>query len=149
MDTKDNASKSMTAKLLRHFDRPDGERTGAEGSITLLSEKPIDSAHDVERAHAFVNWVGAGYISEYDGRGRLIMEARFVSVRSSRLVIFEDVSADEPLSYTGPQAHLPSFQILVQRQPTRASRPQNPASTPFSDRRRCRLGLLCKLERRN
>lgn len=74
----DTASTPMTAKMLRRFDRPDYGQTAALGSVSLLGDKPP------ETANVFIDWAFEGYISEYDykdGLNRLIMEARFVSDR--------------------------------------------------------------------
>lgn len=68
----------MTATLLRRFDRPDKGQTPTAGGLQVLG--PITNAEDVRSAHVFVCWSREGYISEYDGNDKLVMEARFASV---------------------------------------------------------------------
>lgn len=66
----DTAARPMTAKILRNFERPDGDRTPMGGSVYPLGDDPAT-------ANIFVNWVLPGYVSEYDSNDRLILEARF------------------------------------------------------------------------
>lgn len=70
----DISSRPMTAKMLRRFDRPEGGQSPALGSLSVIGE-------DVQTANIFIDWGFDGYISEYDGNGRLLLEARFISDR--------------------------------------------------------------------
>jgi hypothetical protein len=86
----DTASKPMTARMLRRFDRPDGGQTPALGSVSVLSD-------DVETANIFIDWAFDGYISEYDGQGRLILEARFLSDRKKSYRAYKLPFKGEPV----------------------------------------------------
>ena len=63
-----------TAKMLRRFDRPDGQTSNALGSLQTLGD-------DVATANVLVNWAWQGYFGEYDAQNRLVMEAKFESDR--------------------------------------------------------------------
>ncbi|KAF7188537.1 hypothetical protein HII31_10199 [Pseudocercospora fuligena] len=66
----------MTAKILRQFPRPDGQRTGKLGSLQTIGE-------DINTANVFIDWAQEGFISEYDRDNVLVMEARLQSSRMS------------------------------------------------------------------
>lgn len=63
-----------TARMLRRFDRPDGESSNDLGSLQTLDQ-------DVLTSRVLVNWGLQGYISEYDDQDRLVLEAKFLSDR--------------------------------------------------------------------
>lgn len=65
---------TMTASLLRGFQRPDKGKTTKLGSVQLLGSDP-------EKSNVLVDWAQGSFISEYDGNGQLIMEAKGVSDR--------------------------------------------------------------------
>ncbi|KAL3462382.1 ASST-domain-containing protein [Aspergillus heterothallicus] len=60
----------MTAKVLRRYNRPDGQLTRLRGNAQRLPNKNI-----------FVGWSEAGYISEFAESGELLLAARFASTR--------------------------------------------------------------------
>src|SRR5690606_28485529 len=64
------AASPMTAHLVAHYDRPDGDLTRLRGSAQLLSN-----------GNVFVGWSAQGYHSEFTEDGELVMEARFTSDR--------------------------------------------------------------------
>jgi len=66
----------MTAKILRRFDRPDEGRSPKLGSVQMIGD-------DVNNANIFIDWAIQGYVSEYDGQGRLVLEAKFQTERMS------------------------------------------------------------------
>ncbi|KXL45997.1 hypothetical protein M433DRAFT_154042 [Acidomyces richmondensis BFW] len=76
------ASDPMTAKILRRFDRPDGSRSPKLGSVQMIGDH-------ANNASVFVDWAIEGYISEYDGQGRLVLEARFQTERMSSYRAFK------------------------------------------------------------
>ena len=86
----DTASRPMTAKMLRRFDRPDGGQTPALGSVSVLG-------NDVQNSNIFIDWAFDGYISEYDGQGRLILEARFLSDRKKSYRAYKLPFKGEPI----------------------------------------------------
>ena len=65
----DTASEPRTAKILRRFERPDGQKSCLGGNLQVIGE-------DWEASNIFVNWVVPGLISEYDADNRLVFEAR-------------------------------------------------------------------------
>lgn len=66
--------RAHTAKMLRRFDRPDGQTSNDGGSLQTLGA-------DVQTSNVLVNWGLQGYLSEYDGENRLLAEAKFLSNR--------------------------------------------------------------------
>lgn len=100
----DTASKTMTAKMLRRFDRPDGGQTSALGAVTVLDED-LKTAEDVEKGQVLINWAFEGYISEYDGRDNLVMEAKFVSDRKRSYRAFK-------YPFTGRPTEPPALKVL-------------------------------------
>ncbi|OQE23141.1 hypothetical protein PENSTE_c009G04208 [Penicillium steckii] len=62
----------MTAKVLRRYNRPDGDLTRLRGNAQVLPNKNM-----------FVCWSKGGYISEFTENGELAMSARFTSPRYS------------------------------------------------------------------
>lgn len=68
----DLSASPMTATLLRHYDRPDGDLTRLRGSAQLLPD-----------GNVFAGWSAQGYHSEFTEDGEVVMEARFISDRYS------------------------------------------------------------------
>ncbi|KAJ5086214.1 hypothetical protein N7532_010985 [Penicillium argentinense] len=62
----------MTARVLRRYNRPDGDLTRLRGNAQVLPDKNM-----------FVCWSQGGYISEFTEDGELVMSARFTSPRFS------------------------------------------------------------------
>ncbi|KAJ5089606.1 hypothetical protein N7532_008290 [Penicillium argentinense] len=62
----------MTARVLRRYNRPDGDLTRLRGNAQVLPDKNM-----------FVCWSQGGYISEFTEDGELVMSARFTSSRFS------------------------------------------------------------------
>lgn len=91
-------TKAMTAKMLRRFDRPDGGQSPALGSVMVLDD-------DVYTSNVFIDWAFDGYISEYDGEGRLIMEARFLSDRKKSYRAYK-------LPFKGMPTEAPVLKVL-------------------------------------
>lgn len=60
----------MTAKLIRHWDRPDGLLTDRRGNIQILLN-----------TNAVLNWGDEGFLSEFTAEGRRILDARYTSAR--------------------------------------------------------------------
>lgn len=65
---------TMTASLLRSFERPDGGSTPKLGSVQVIGD-------DVMTANVFINWGQRAFVTEYDGQGRLVLEAKLPSDR--------------------------------------------------------------------
>jgi hypothetical protein len=86
----DTASRPMTAKMLRRFNRPDRGQTPALGSVNVLGD-------DVLTSNIFIDWAFDGYISEYDGQGKLILEARFLSDRKKSYRAYKLPFKGEPI----------------------------------------------------
>lgn len=62
----------MTARVLRRYDRPDGDLTRLRGNSQVLPNQNM-----------FVCWSQGGYISEFSPEGDPLMSARFTSSRYS------------------------------------------------------------------
>lgn len=62
----------MTARVLRRYNRPDGDLTRLRGNAQVLPNKNM-----------FVCWSQGGYISEHSEDGDVLMSARFTSPRYS------------------------------------------------------------------
>lgn len=62
----------MTARVLRRYNRPDGDLTRLRGNAQVLPNKNM-----------FVCWSQGGYISEHSEDGAVLMSARFTSPRYS------------------------------------------------------------------
>ncbi|KAJ5665886.1 uncharacterized protein N7477_008334 [Penicillium maclennaniae] len=62
----------MTARVVKRYDRPDGDLTRLRGNAQVLPNKNM-----------FVCWSQGGYISEHSPEGDLLMSARFTSSRFS------------------------------------------------------------------
>jgi hypothetical protein len=60
----------MVARVVRRWDRPDGNLTRARGNVQLLPG-----------GNAFTAWSGNAYITEHTFDGDLLLEARFASTR--------------------------------------------------------------------
>jgi len=67
---------NMSATLLRNHTRPDSGHSRKLGNVQQIGE-------DIMTSTLFVDWAQQGYISEYDGEGRMVLEAKFVSDRMS------------------------------------------------------------------
>lgn len=94
----DTASHPMTAKILRRFDRPDEGRSPKLGSVQMIGD-------DVNNANIFIDWAIQGYVSEYDGQGRLVLEAKFQTERMSSYRAFK-------YPFVGRPTEAPAFKIL-------------------------------------
>ncbi|KAJ9249766.1 hypothetical protein DTO207G8_6553 [Paecilomyces variotii] len=75
---------SMTARVVKSFDRPDGELTRLRGNVQILSNPGGKGDGNV-----FVGWSQQGYHSEFSPEGKLLMEARFISPRFSSYRTFK------------------------------------------------------------
>ncbi len=94
----DHTTKPMTAKMLRRFDRPDGQSSLALGSVQIIGKDPAT-------ANVFIGWAFPGYISEYDAEGRLVLEAKWMSER------FRSYRAYKA-QFVGTPTEPPAFKIL-------------------------------------
>lgn len=94
----DHSAKPMTAKMLRRFDRPDGDHSPALGSVQQIGE-------NIETSNIFVNWAFDGYVSEYDAQNRLLLEARFLSGRFRSYRAYKH-------PWVGKPTEIPAFTIL-------------------------------------
>ncbi|RAK99727.1 uncharacterized protein BO80DRAFT_123125 [Aspergillus ibericus CBS 121593] len=68
----DTTTTPMTARLLRHYNRPDGGLTRLRGSVQTLPN-----------GNTFVGWSEQGMQSEHSPDGKVLMQARFASTRFS------------------------------------------------------------------
>jgi hypothetical protein len=66
-------NKPTTARMLKHYDRPDGDWNVKRGSVQILPNKNV-----------FVGWTDAGYISEFTDDGQVLMEAQFLKTKPER-----------------------------------------------------------------
>jgi hypothetical protein len=90
--------KSMTANMLRRFDRPDKGQSAALGSVSVLGPDP-------ETANVFIDWAFDGYISEYDDQNRLALEAKFLSDRKRSYRAYK-------FPFKGEPVELPTLKIV-------------------------------------
>ena len=60
----------MTAKLLQHWDRPDGFLTDRRGNV-----------HTLPNENVVINWGDGGFLSEFTADGRHVLDARYASTR--------------------------------------------------------------------
>lgn len=67
----------MKASVLRRYERPDGGMSRKLGNVQQLDDRHIKDSS------IFVDWAEQGHISEYDGKGRMVLEAKFMSPRMS------------------------------------------------------------------
>ncbi|KAJ5605405.1 hypothetical protein N7510_008186 [Penicillium lagena] len=65
-------STPMTAKVIRRYDRPDGQLTRLRGNVQPLPN-----------GNVFVGWSDSGYHSEFSPEGANLMEAKFVNSQLS------------------------------------------------------------------
>lgn len=86
---------TMTASLVRSWDRPDHELTRLRGAVEFLPDTNV-----------FVSWSDNGFISEFSMDGELIQEARFSSKR------FVDYRAFK-FNFTGHPAEPPVLKAFV------------------------------------
>ncbi|PYI10547.1 hypothetical protein BO78DRAFT_393966 [Aspergillus sclerotiicarbonarius CBS 121057] len=68
----DTTTTPMTARMLKHYNRPDGGLTRLRGSVQTLPNGNI-----------FVGWSEQGMQSEHSPDGKVLMQARFASTRFS------------------------------------------------------------------
>ncbi|KAJ5679325.1 hypothetical protein N7462_007569 [Penicillium macrosclerotiorum] len=68
----DSGTTPMTAKVLRRYNRPDGDLTRLRGNSQVLPNQNM-----------FVCWSQGGYISEFSAEGDVLMSAQFTSSRYS------------------------------------------------------------------
>jgi hypothetical protein len=94
----DHSTNPMTAKMLRRFDRPDGETSLALGNVQMLGKNP-------ETASFFIDWAFPGYISEYDSENRLVLEAKWMSDRFRSYRAYKG-------SFVGRPTQPPAFKVL-------------------------------------
>ncbi|KAK5166710.1 uncharacterized protein LTR77_008254 [Saxophila tyrrhenica] len=94
----DHSTQPMTAKMLRRFDRPDGDTSLALGNVQIIGKNP-------ETASYFIDWAFPGYISEYDSEDRLVMEAKWMSERFRSYRAYKAPFVGKPLDP-------PAFKIL-------------------------------------
>jgi len=94
----DHSTEPMTAKMLRRFDRPDGETSLALGNVQMIGKNP-------ETASYFIDWAFPGYISEYDSQNRLVLEAKWMSERFRSYRAYKGEFVGKPLE-------TPAFKIL-------------------------------------
>ncbi|KAL1854700.1 hypothetical protein Plec18170_004791 [Paecilomyces lecythidis] len=80
----DTTSSPMTARVVKSFERPDGELTRLRGSVQILSNPGGKGDGNV-----FVGWSEQGYHSEHSPSGKCLMEARFLSPRFSSYRTFK------------------------------------------------------------
>jgi hypothetical protein len=94
----DHSTKPMTAKMLRRFDRPDGDTSLALGNVQMLGKDP-------ETASFFIDWAFPGYISEYDSQNRLVLEAKWMSDRFRSYRAYKG-------SFVGNPTEPPAFKVM-------------------------------------
>lgn len=75
----------MTAKVLRRYNRPDGDLTRLRGNAQVLPNKNM-----------FACWSKGGYISEFTEDGELVMSARFTSSRFSNYRAYKSEFVGRP-----------------------------------------------------
>jgi hypothetical protein len=67
LELNHKAGEPFTARVLRHYDRPDGRLAEKRGSMQVLNNGNI-----------FMAWTDAGYLSEHTEDGEPVMEAKFL-----------------------------------------------------------------------
>ena len=66
----DTTTTPMTARVIKQFDRPDGQLTRKRGNVQMLPS-----------GNTFICWSTQGYITEHAPDGRVVLEAEWVAPR--------------------------------------------------------------------
>ena len=81
----------MTARLIKQFNRPDGEFTRLRGKTQMLPN-----------GGAFMGWAAQGYLSEHTPDGRVVLEAEWLSERFNTYRTYK-------FNFTGSPTELPAL----------------------------------------